>query len=978
MFHENDSTHHEILFHSAIYGLANAKNHRSLQTELVSSVVPPHLVHGIRQYFTKTSPTLYTEQYAQVTCATLKASISMEFFSVFYGRLIGLEEICSQCSPQDSARLLNEFNSRIDQIAKKSNCIRLQSDGILIVAGIPNISDDHLRNVVLFAIDLQTLIRSFCDSTSIELGLCCGIESGSVSAGIVGTTKWHYDIIGSPLDEAINIERTRVTMVHIFSGIFLGDNAKQQSQCYEFNIEKRDRYWCVVPQLKTNLSSSTLFPNLRRFSLVTVPQAVNRLLQTIASASDSLLKTNALPGRRKKKMEKLLSVGDKLANKRDQGKSLMQSLTLKFRNEQMETAVRFFFHMQLDEWFIPALAISIFFLVVYGVYHVLVLPRQIATLALIVVALTVMFIVLLMLYINYFEFSCPQSGELDESSECYVVHFSLLSCAIWMLSSVVFIRLPSIVQLYALLIAFILYSLHVFVTHPMLYYSYSQLNQFVIYLLKSSYLTYRVEWELMLGLLTLIGIIFIQSRSNERILRLDFMSKLKQMLLNALPSHVAQTFYSKSELHHHLCHSVGVAFINVINASLCQERKDVYDCFQILLQHHGIEKIKSCSKMYIAAVGILPETSKNVLSFYSFLFHYFNSHFIIPLCIDCGSVLSAVISNERPTYELIGDPCLKARQLMQHAACYGIMVSEEIYLALRPRNFNFDSRPIVVSPQLTAYVFEESHPTAGSIDETRSQTEPPIHQDSENPLQMFTSMDSSFSSEVYSIDVGVETDSDMEWITPEMLMYEKKKSPSKSSVYNSSCCPQSSNASECDKNSMNHEKVHSGWMMNGRKSSSWMSIGGGSIRSDLTSASYANDIERLTAASNRVDRMLQELTSVTHVDIDNKLECHPFPTALSASNRSLRFNRLKYSFRREISSACHTEYDNAESEGICSDSEMLEGRLERIKHALKAGDSRRKRRRNMMSNDNGNDADIDSVCSSLNASSIFDNFRWNR
>uniref|UniRef100_A0A914RCR6 Uncharacterized protein n=1 Tax=Parascaris equorum TaxID=6256 RepID=A0A914RCR6_PAREQ len=35
------------------------------------------------------------------------------------------------------------------------------------------------------------------------------------------------------------------------------------------------------------------------------------------------------------------------------------------------------------------------------------------------------------------------------------------------------------------------------------------------------------------------------------------------MLTNVLPVHVAQTFYNKSELHHHLCHSVGVAFISI-------------------------------------------------------------------------------------------------------------------------------------------------------------------------------------------------------------------------------------------------------------------------------------------------------------------------------------------------------------------------------------------------------------------------------
>lgn len=39
-------------------------------------------------------------------------------------------------------------------------------------------------------------------------------------------------------------------------------------------------------------------------------------------------------------------------------------------------------------------------------------------------------------------------------------------------------------------------------------------------------------------------------------------------------------------------------------------------------------------------------------------------------------------------------------------------------------------------------------------------------------FQIFASMNSSFSSEVYSIDIGVETDSEMEWITPEMLLCE--------------------------------------------------------------------------------------------------------------------------------------------------------------------------------------------------------------
>lgn len=103
-------------------------------------------------------------------------------------------------------------------------------------------------------------------------------------------------------------------------------------------------------------------------------------------------------------------------------------------------------------------------------------------------------------------------------------------------------------------------------------------------------------------------------------------------------------------------------------------------------------------------------------------------------------MLSTVVNGHRPTYELVGKPCLGARTLMQHANCYGIMVSEEIYLALRPRNFNFDTRPIKISKALNAYVFEDSYPESScQADETdiNSLSVPPVqHSSSHNPLEV--------------------------------------------------------------------------------------------------------------------------------------------------------------------------------------------------------------------------------------------------
>lgn len=88
---------------------------------------------------------------------------------------------------------------------------------------------------------------------------------------------------------------------------------------------------------------------------------------------------------------------------------------------------------------------------------------------------------------------------------------------------------------------------------------------------------------------------------------------------------------------------------------------------------------------------------------------------------------------------------------------------------------------------------------------------------------------------------------------------------------------------KCEQSSICRERIRHRRARSGR-TPSWMSR---STTSE-TSASYLEGAERLAAAASRVDRMLEELTAVANMD--GKLECRPFPTALSASTRSLRLD----------------------------------------------------------------------------------------
>ncbi|VDD95554.1 unnamed protein product [Enterobius vermicularis] len=324
-------------------------------------------------------------------------------------------------------KIVNSFHRysanvpKITTIIIRYSCIRIQSDAIVVVSGIPSIVENHVQSALSFAIDVESLISSFCNATCAELGFRCGIECGSVTAGLIGQFKWHYDVIGATVEEAIKIESS-------------------VSDCGVYDV-------CCC-----------------------------------------------------RKAKKLVILSEKCGAQNVE-RSFMNPYTLRFRNTDIENA----FNSQFNQWFVPALAVSILFLVVYGIYHILVLPRHIATLALIIVALIVMFTILTMLYINYFQhfchfitrtavghsvavlfvisllfvsgvvntFSCPQNNTTNPLSECYVVHYSVLNCALWMLTLVVFVRFPSLALLGSLIFALMLYCLHALITHSSLYLNYS-------------------------------------------------------------------------------------------------------------------------------------------------------------------------------------------------------------------------------------------------------------------------------------------------------------------------------------------------------------------------------------------------------------------------------------------------------------------------------------------------------------------------
>ena len=97
-----------------------------------------------------------------------------------------------------------------DEILAKYNIEKIKTigDAYLAVSGLPAPNPDHAADVVAAAIE----IRDFMQQRKLQLGdntfsVRLGINSGSVVAGIVGVTKYAYDIWGDAVNIAARMEQ---------------------------------------------------------------------------------------------------------------------------------------------------------------------------------------------------------------------------------------------------------------------------------------------------------------------------------------------------------------------------------------------------------------------------------------------------------------------------------------------------------------------------------------------------------------------------------------------------------------------------------------------------------------------------------------------------------------------------------------------------------------------------------------------------
>ena len=128
--------------------------------------------------------------------------------SVVFSDIVGFTKLSSMMSPEDLEERLNEIFSEFDTECSKLRLEKIKTigDAYMVVAGAPYPRKDHAEACVHMALAMQKVLKLQREKYGDDLDVRIGVHSGKIVAGVIGMSKFAYDIWGDTVNIASRME----------------------------------------------------------------------------------------------------------------------------------------------------------------------------------------------------------------------------------------------------------------------------------------------------------------------------------------------------------------------------------------------------------------------------------------------------------------------------------------------------------------------------------------------------------------------------------------------------------------------------------------------------------------------------------------------------------------------------------------------------------------------------------------------------
>jgi urea ABC transporter urea binding protein len=156
---------------------------------LLRNILPEPIAHQLKH-----NQGAIAEQFNEVT--------------ILFADIVGFTPLSARFSPIELVNLLNEIFSSFDALAEQLGLEKIKTigDAYMVAAGLPIPRADHAEAIADMALAMQHAIDRFQSQQDEKIQIRMGINTGVVVAGVIGTTKFIYDLWGDAVNIASRME----------------------------------------------------------------------------------------------------------------------------------------------------------------------------------------------------------------------------------------------------------------------------------------------------------------------------------------------------------------------------------------------------------------------------------------------------------------------------------------------------------------------------------------------------------------------------------------------------------------------------------------------------------------------------------------------------------------------------------------------------------------------------------------------------
>ena len=133
---------------------------------------------------------------------------SYDAVSVLFADMVGSTPLFYSLEPSEAVDWLNEVFSMFDELIEQHGLekIRTIGDNYMVASGVPVPRPDHAQALALLALDMIQGLEAVPARHGQKMAFRFGIHSGPVIAGVIGRSKYQYDLWGDTVNIAARME----------------------------------------------------------------------------------------------------------------------------------------------------------------------------------------------------------------------------------------------------------------------------------------------------------------------------------------------------------------------------------------------------------------------------------------------------------------------------------------------------------------------------------------------------------------------------------------------------------------------------------------------------------------------------------------------------------------------------------------------------------------------------------------------------